>query len=159
MLNQALKFAVDWKNLLVCRLSTCSYASESSYILVSKFMRTRFLVGGGYLNYILTECATLSLKPYPLSYGFFSRKKTKQNKTRLIWLFFFTIFVKWDPLLRIFLNQIGHMSKDFFWKSNPLGRHIPVCLNMWVPPPPVSLPKLGLCKQVFKLFLSFPLHE
>ena len=49
---------------------------------------------------------------------------------------FFAIFAKWDPLLRIFLTKMGPMSKDFCWKSNPLGRHIPVCLNMWVPPPP-----------------------
>ena len=26
------------------------------------------------------------------------------------------------------------MSKDFCWKSNPFERHIPVGLNMWVPP-------------------------
>ena len=49
---------------------------------------------------------------------------------------FFAIFAKWDPLLRIFLTKMGPMSKDFCWKSNPFGRHIPVCLNMWVPPPP-----------------------
>ena len=48
----------------------------------------------------------------------------------------FAIFAKWDPLLRIFLSKMGPMSKDFCWKSNPFGRHIPVCLNMWVPPPP-----------------------
>ena len=48
---------------------------------------------------------------------------------------FFAIFAKWDPLLRIFLTKMGPMSKDFCWKSNPFGRHIPVCLNMWVPPP------------------------
>ena len=47
---------------------------------------------------------------------------------------FFAIFAKWDPLLRIFLTKMGPMSKDFCWKSNPFGRHIPVCLNMWVPP-------------------------
>ena len=47
---------------------------------------------------------------------------------------FFAIFAKWDPLLRIFLSKMGPMSKDFCWKSNPFGRHIPVCLNMWVPP-------------------------
>ena len=47
---------------------------------------------------------------------------------------FFAIFAKWDPLLRIFLTKMGPMSKDFCWKSNPFGWHIPVCLNMWVPP-------------------------
>ena len=53
---------------------------------------------------------------------------------------FFAIFAKWDPLLRIFLTKMGPMSKDFCWKSNPFGRHIPVCLNMWVPPPPGGKP-------------------
>ena len=53
---------------------------------------------------------------------------------------YFVIFAKWDPLLRIFLTKMGPMSKDFCWKSNPFGRHIPVCLNMWVPPPPGGSP-------------------
>ena len=48
---------------------------------------------------------------------------------------FFAIFAKWDPLLTIFLTKMEPMSKDFCWKSNSFGRHIPVCLNMWVPPP------------------------
>ena len=47
---------------------------------------------------------------------------------------FFANFLKWDPPPRIFLTKVGPMSKDFWWKSNPFGRHIPVCLNMWVPP-------------------------
>ena len=34
---------------------------------------------------------------------------------------------------------MGPMSKDFCWKSNPFGRYIPVCLNMWVPPPPPGI--------------------
>ena len=50
-------------------------------------------------------------------------------------IFFSSIFVKWDPLLRIFLTKMGPMSNDFCWKSNSFGRHIPVGLNMWVPPP------------------------
>ena len=49
---------------------------------------------------------------------------------------FLQYFVKWDPVLRIFLNKMGPMSKDFCWKSNPFGLHIPVGLNMWAPPPP-----------------------
>ena len=71
---------------------------------------------------------------------------------------FFAIFAKWDPLLRIFLTKMGPMSKDFCWKSNPFGRHIPVCLNMWVPPPPAlfqSKLNFGELKMLyFKPFLS-----
>ena len=47
---------------------------------------------------------------------------------------FFVIFVKWEPLLRIFLTKMETTSKDFWWKSNPYGRHIPLCCNMQVPP-------------------------
>ena len=63
---------------------------------------------------------------------------------------FFAIFAKWDPLLRIFLSKMGPMSKDFCWKSNPFGRHIPVCLNMWVPPPPgvLASSQMYTCLQV-----------
>ena len=61
---------------------------------------------------------------------------------------FFAIFAKWDPLLRIFLTKMGPMSKDFCWKSNPFGRHIPVCLNMWVPPPRIATSKTGdICTE------------
>ena len=30
----------------------------------------------------------------------------------------------------------GTMFRGFLWKSDPLELHIPVCLDMWVPPPP-----------------------
>ena len=46
----------------------------------------------------------------------------------------FTIFFTNFFLLRIFLIKMGPMSTDFWWKSNPFGRNIPVCRNMWVPP-------------------------
>ena len=77
---------------------------------------------------------------------------------------FFMIFAKWDPLLRIFLTKMGPMSKDFCWKSNPFGRHIPVCLNMWVPPPPgCELPfyhlknaDFALCVTIHFNFADFP---
>ena len=65
-------------------------------------------------------------KSGPISKGFLPQNGWFYN--------FFAIFAKWDPLLRIFLSKMGPMSKDFCWKSNPFGRHIPVCLNMWVPP-------------------------
>ena len=48
----------------------------------------------------------------------------------------FANFVKWDPPLRIFFDQNGTMSKDFWWKSNPFGWHIPICLTCEYPPPP-----------------------
>ena len=71
-------------------------------------------------------------KSGPISKGF-------STSTRTDFTIFFAIFVKWDPLLRIFLTKMGPMSKDFCWKSNPFGRHIPVCLNMWVLPPGYSI--------------------
>ena len=50
---------------------------------------------------------------------------------------FFCNFCEMGPSSKDFFDQkMGPMSKDFCWKSNPFGRHIPVCLNMWVPPPP-----------------------
>ena len=107
---------------------------------------------GGYSNYFLTGCAARGLKPLPISKDFFPQKTADlklffeifANRDPFLRVFlpqngwfyhFFTIFAKWDPLLRIFLTKMGPMSKDFCWKSNPFGRHIPVCLNMWVPPP------------------------
>ena len=113
--------------------------------------------GGGYSNYFLTGCAARGLKPLPISKDFFPSKKgwfkaffrnfRKSGPISKVFhlkmadfTIFFAIFAKWDPLLRIFLPTMGPMSKDFCWKSNPFGRHIPVCLNMWVPPPPGSTP-------------------
>ena len=48
---------------------------------------------------------------------------------------FFATFVKWDPLLMIFLNKMRPMPKDFYWKSNSFGRHIPVTFTCEYPPP------------------------
>ena len=56
-------------------------------------------------------------------------------KKRLI-LQFFHDFGETEPSSKDFLTKMGPMSMDFWWKSNPFGRHIPVCLNMWVLPPP-----------------------
>ena len=107
--------------------------------------------GGGYSNYLLTGCAAQGLKPLPISKDFSPSKNSWFNGffeifanqdpflrvfyLKMGWFYnFFAIFVKWDPLLRIFLTKMGPMPKDFCWKSNPFGRHIPVCLNMWIPP-------------------------
>ena len=108
---------------------------------------------GGYSNYFLTGCAARGLKTLLISkdfspskngwfYGFFffnlckSGPISKGFSTSKMagFTIFFAIFVKWDPLLRIVLAKMGPMSKDFYGKSNPFVRHIPVCLNMWVPP-------------------------
>ena len=108
---------------------------------------------GGYSNYFLMGCAARGLQPLPISkdfspskngwfYVFFEIFVNWDPFLRVFlpkngWFYhFFAIFVKWDPLLRIFLTKMGPMSKDFWWKSNPFGQHIPVCLNMWLPPPP-----------------------
>ena len=64
-----------------------------------------------------------------------SISKDFQPQKQLILLFFlFAILVKWDSLLNIFVTKNGPMSKKFLWKTNPFPRHIPVYLNMWVPP-------------------------
>ena len=119
---------------------------------------------GGYSNYFLTGCAAWGLKPLPISKDFSPSKngwfkaffEIFANRDPFLRVFlpqngwfyhFFAIFAKWNPLLRIFLTKMGPMSKDFCWKSNPFGRHIPVCLNMWVPPPRSILPKLVWLKN------------
>ena len=66
-------------------------------------------------------------KSRPISKGFLPQKQLN--------LQFLGNFEKWDPPLRICWPKMGLMSKDFWWKSNPFGRHIPVCFNMWVPLP------------------------
>ena len=48
------------------------------------------------------------------------------------WFYFF-FNMKWDPLLRKFLTKMEPMSEDFWWKSNPFGGHIPICLSIWEP--------------------------
>ena len=40
-----------------------------------------------------------------------------------------------DPELGIFAWKKGLMFRDSFQKTGPKMRHIPVCLNMWGPPP------------------------
>ena len=48
-------------------------------------------------------------------------------------------FCKMGPyknVFKYFLTKMGPISKHFWWKSNPFGQHIPVCLNMWVLPSP-----------------------
>ena len=132
--------------------------------------------GGGVLEWFLTGCAARGLKPLPISMdfspsnngwfnGFFEIFANRDpflrvflhQKGLILPFFFFAIFVKWDPLLRIFLTKMGPMSKDFCWKSNPFGRHIPVCLNMWVPPPVWNSPNVifhSFCDVMSHLWLG-----
>ena len=56
-------------------------------------------------------------------------------KKQLILQFVLVILVIWDPLLRFCLTKMGPFSKEFWWKTNPFGQHIPVCLNLRVPSP------------------------
>ena len=44
----------------------------------------------------------------------------------LLILHFFANFVKWDHPLKVFMTKLRPMSKDFWWKSNPSGWHIPM---------------------------------
>ena len=108
--------------------------------------------GGEYSNYFLTGCEARGLKPLPISKDFSHSKNDwidsfffrNSRKSRPIskglfrlktgWFYtFFANFVKWDPPLSIFLTKMGPMFKDFWWKSNPFGWHIPICLIIWVP--------------------------
>ena len=121
--------------------------------------------GGGvaYSNYFLTGCAARGLKPLPISKDFSPSKngwfkavffEIFANRDPFLRVFlrpqngwfyhFLAIFAKWDPLLRIFLTKMGPMSKDFCWKSNLFGRHIPICLNMWIPHPGCNCPMVVL---------------
>ena len=77
----------------------------------------------------------------PISRGFSISKAADFILIHFILFYFFAIFMKWDPLLRICLTKMGSMSEDFWWKSNLFGRHIPACLNMWVPPPGIKVVK------------------
>ena len=110
--------------------------------------------GGGVDTQIIfwQRCAAQCLKPLPISKdfppskngwsdGFYERFANQDPNLKGFppikgWFYHFSaIFVKWDPFLKIFLTKMGPMSKDFWWKSNPFGRYIPLCLNMKVPPP------------------------
>ena len=134
--------------------------------LHSKF--AAFNPGVGYSNYFLTGCAARGLKPLPISKDFSPSKngwfkaffEIFANRDPFLRIFlpqngwfynFFAIFAKWDPLLRIFLSKMGPMSKDFCWKSNPFGRHIPICLNMWVPPRAFNQGALGCTPLILSL--------
>ena len=39
-------------------------------------------------------------------------------------------FCKMGPFLKAFLAKMRPMSKDFLWKTNPFGRHIPIYHNL-----------------------------
>ena len=96
--------------------------------------------------------------PYPYLRGFFSLKNGWFDCFFFFLLLFFWHFRKSGPiskhfsiskqlifhflkflwngtLLRIVLTKIEPLSKSFWWKSKPFGRHIHVCLNMWIPSP------------------------
>ena len=128
----------------------CATAFSFAYVFYINLQCTH--PPGGYSYYFLTGCAARGLKPLPL-FKDFSQKNGRfygfpeifanwdlflrgfsASKMADFTIFFFAIFVKWDPLLRIFLTKMGPMPSDFCWKSNPFGRHIPGWLNMWVPP-------------------------
>ena len=62
------------------------------------------------------------------SFTFFSDVRMANTQ-----IFFWNIG-KADPCFGIFLQKMGPMFRDSFWKSDPLEQHIPVCLYMWVSP-------------------------
>ena len=142
--------------------------------------------GEGTRIIFLTECVARGPKPLPISKDFSYSKNgwldsfffSFRNfcKLRPIYKGFsasktadFTIFggifVKWDPPLRIFLTKMEPMFKDFWWKSNPFRQHIPVCLNMWVPPQDKMCLNLTMIKETEKkiegknLFFCASFHQ
>ena len=75
----------------------------------------------------------------PQKYGWFDCLKIGTHFKGFLsqkWLIFqfFHTFCEMGPSSKDFLTKIGPLSKNFWWKSNPFGWCIPVCLNMWVPP-------------------------
>ena len=64
----------------------------------------------------------------------FSNGFSTSKTTDFTYIFYFN-FSEMEPFSKDFLTKMGFMSKNFWWKSSPFGLHIPVCLNMWVPPP------------------------
>ena len=68
-----------------------------------------------------------SEKRYPFL-AILRQKHTKFSK-------FLGKFWKSDPYyLGIFSWKMGPMFRDFLQKTDPKLRHLPICLNMWVPP-------------------------
>ena len=55
---------------------------------------------------------------------------------------------KHRPIFRDICVENETMLRDFLWKSDPLEQHIPICLNMWVPPPPGVLSTIPLQADV-----------
>ena len=107
--------------LLVCRPTGFDFKCHNIWITIYEVIvflpnKEVLVAARGELKLFLTGYVFLPQKQLILQ-GFF---------------FFFPIFVKWDPLLRIFLTKVGPMSKNFWWKSNPFGWHIPVCLGVLV---------------------------
>ena len=128
--------------------------------------------GWGGINQIifLTGCAARYLKPLPISKDFSPSKNgwfyrvffpnfcksgpiSKGFSTPKMagFTFFFALFIKWDPLLRIFWTKMGPMSKDFWWKVTHLGSTSLYALTCEYPPPP---PMKLLCSNVNLYFPS-----
>ena len=99
--------------------------------------------GRGVLRFGLSVgCAARASKPIPIFkvhfcwkrnpfLGIFLRKKANFSQFSGVR---HEILEKWTPCLGTFLQEMGPIFWDFLWKSDPLEQHIPVCLNMWVPP-------------------------
>ena len=90
--------------------------------------------GGGVTQIIVQRGVRLQgLKPLPISKDFspwlFFEIFTNSDPFLRVFLprkrLILPIFMKWDPLSRIFWPKcMGPMLKDFWWKSNPFGQHI-----------------------------------
>ena len=147
-----LKYKLGWiRKLEICQLSClpclfgnfCKGMIKSIYRLKGWIVFAQSNAGGGGTQIIFFDGVPV-WNPYPYlwiflplmaDFTFPPPPKKKNHKSGPIskgfstsrmadFIIFFTFFVKWDPLLRIFLTKIGPMSKDFFDKTvTHLGTH------------------------------------
>ena len=110
-----------------------------------------FMPGGGLELFFNGVCGPQSLKPLPISKDFSPSKKQLNrqffwnfHKSRPISKGFFSAskMADFKNFSQILWNEPS--SKDFFWPKwdsclrifGEKVTHIPICLSMWVPPPP-----------------------
>ena len=154
---------------LICweQPSVCSFISFS----VSFFSGLGTLSPGGIWIIFWWGVPPKVWNPYPflrifLSFFFFFLIFTNRDPflrffllppkmTGFNFFFFFFLQFLWNgPSSKDFFDQNGTKSKDFWWKSNPFRRHIPICLNLWVPLPlPWALSKSGSIMTTTSVFL------
>ena len=65
-----------------------------------------------------------------------------------------------EPLLRIFLNKMGPMSKDFWWKVTHLGGTFPYALSCESPPHPgINLSQIERGGEIARVVMRDNVHN